>query len=347
MFDVVIICDWSGNSRPKQGTDSIWMARGAIADPEIALVNPATRLQAFQQALGWLTDAVEQDLRTLFCADFAYGFPEGFPAAIGLPHNFMDVWILLNDLYDIVGGGDEENSLNKFAVANELNRLFAENNPDHHDGPEWGRPDWTRFNDTLTQLPADVRYAAPFAEGQRAGLGRERRQICEAQGIVPGNYPHLKMTTPGFPLEYQGGALKRLRLTEERLPGEQAVQETWKIYGAGSVGGQTLCGIPYIYKLLTHDTLGPVSKVWPMTTGFGNPLNEETKILHTEIFPNTIPLNKDLHPIRDACQVIGLVQHVLEKQAAGELAVCFDRPADLSPIELAAVQHQEGWILFS
>ena len=345
MFDVVIICDWSGNSKPKTGKDSIWMARGAIEDPEQPTVlNPATRLEAFQQALAWLTDAVEQDLRTLFCADFAYGFPEGFPAAIGLGNDFMHVWTLLNHLYDIPGGGDEQNSLSQFALANELNSLFAENNPDHHDGPFWGRTDWTTLNHTLDQLPADVQNAAPFARGQRADGGAERRNICEARGIVPGNYPYLKMTSPVFPLQYQDGVLRRLRRTEEGRPG---VQEPWKIYGPGSVGGQTLCGIPYIYRLLTHDTLGPVSEVWPMTTGFGNPLKKETKILHAEIFPNTIPLNLDLHPIRDACQVIGLVQHVLEKQAADELAVSFDPPAHLSPIELAAVQAQEGWILFS
>jgi len=57
---------------------------------------------------------------------------------------------------------------------------------------------------------------------------------------------NLEATSPVFPFNCSAGiSLKPRRMAEqkERLPG---TQETWKLYGAGSVGSQALVGIPRV-----------------------------------------------------------------------------------------------------
>ena len=76
----------------------------------------------------------------------------------------------------------------------------------------------------------------------------------------------LQPRSPGFPFTTrENKPLQRLRIVENRLSG---VQETWKLYGAGSVGSQALVGIPYVYKLHRHPKLAHISRVWPFETQF-------------------------------------------------------------------------------
>jgi precorrin-8X/cobalt-precorrin-8 methylmutase len=105
------------------------------------------------------------------------------------------------------------------------------------------------------------------------------------------------------------------------------VQSPWKLWGAGSVGGQALVGIPRVASLRDDPELRAVSRVWPF-----EPLNG-AQIVHAEIWPGTVPL-EPRHPIRDAAQVATVVAHWARLDAAGALEALFDRPAT-----------DEGWIL--
>ena len=44
------------------------------------------------------------------------------------------------------------------------------------------------------------------------------------------------------------GCVGEFRITEERVKWS-GVKSQWQLYGAGSVGSQTLLGIPYVRKL--------------------------------------------------------------------------------------------------
>jgi len=130
VFDRFVVVDWSANSTPKRGRDSIWIAvhhldsRGA--PPTVA--NVATRSEAEAQLTG-LCNGVE---RTLVGFDFSLGYPAGTAAALGLLGvPWGATWRLLaEEVLD-----DHRNRNNRFAVASHLNEVIS-----HGPGPFWGCP---------------------------------------------------------------------------------------------------------------------------------------------------------------------------------------------------------------
>ncbi|MGA2404743.1 MAG: cobalamin biosynthesis protein CbiG [Syntrophobacteraceae bacterium] len=102
---------------------------------------------------------------------------------------------------------------------------------------------------------------------------------------------NLQPFSPGFSFNaMRGVSLERLRIVETRLPG---IQEAWKLFGRGSVGGQALVGIPYLYMLRHHLGLNMFSKVWPFETQFVTSPSpgQGPFILHAEIWPGVVRLN--------------------------------------------------------
>jgi len=138
--------------------------------------------------------------------------------------------------------------------------------------------------------------------------------------------------------------LKRLRETERRMKG---VQETWKLFGVGSVGSQALLGIPCLARLRDHPGLAAHSRVWPFETGFALPPLPESIpfVLHVEIWPGLAKMDGALHPVRDAALVMSLARHLAEVDVRGNLGDWFSGPSDLSPAGRAACISEEGWIL--
>lgn len=71
--------------------------------------------------------------------------------------------------------------------------------------------------------------------------------------------PALKMTSPGYPYTTRFGlTLDRLRQVDKR---QRGAQETWKLFGARSVGGQSLVGIPVVRGLRDDTRLAAFSCV--------------------------------------------------------------------------------------
>jgi precorrin-8X/cobalt-precorrin-8 methylmutase len=127
MFDRFVVVDWSANSAPKLGRDSIWVAvlDGAGA---VSSTNVATR-RAAEALLGELLDP---SVATLVGVDFSLGFPAGTAAALGLGGTpWSSTWELLARC--IVD--DERNANNRFVVASELNRRAS-----GRAAPFWGCP---------------------------------------------------------------------------------------------------------------------------------------------------------------------------------------------------------------
>jgi precorrin-8X/cobalt-precorrin-8 methylmutase len=141
-----------------------------------------------------------------------------------------------------------------------------------------------------------------------------------------------------------GVALERLRLAETCLRG---VQETWKLYGNGSVGSQALTGIPRVAALRDDPALSRHSSVWPFETGLTDrPVPARGPfVLHAEIWPNVVPIDWSLHPVRDAAQVLALARQLARLDARGELGPLFRVTGRRDRGPLSARLAEEGWIL--
>ena len=151
---------------------------------------------------------------------------------------------------------------------------------------------------------------------------------------------------PGFAHRGELGDLAEFRVAERRFrEAGLRVASTWQLLGAGSVGGQSLTGIPVLHHLRHHPSLSMRSRVWPFETGFVlDPTHGRgDAIVHAEIWPGSIPLDPTLHDVRDAAQVIGLCEHLATLDRAGELAALF--APELADAERDVALTEEGWIL--
>lgn len=156
----------------------------------------------------------------------------------------------------------------------------------------------------------------------------------------------LARKSPGFPYRLRNGRqLQRLRLCEARLPG---TQETWKLFGAGSVGSQALTGIPRLIALRDAPDLAAHSRVWPFETGFtARPAGGEVLIVHAEIWPGIVGAGVEAGKgaIKDAVQVEKLCEWAERRDAAGTLGACFAEPEGLTDAQREACLREEGWVL--
>ncbi len=162
---------------------------------------------------------------------------------------------------------------------------------------------------------------------------------------------HLYPSSPGFPFEAKNGIyLERLRIAESRL---RQVQETWKLFGVGSVGGQTLVGIPYLLRLRKHADFVERSAVWPFETHFTPIPTPETGpyVVHAEIWPGVVrdavaSITENLKTaIRDQIQVRAMCQWLADSDLKGELGRLFNIPRKLDKHRIQSCIEHEGWIL--
>lgn len=136
LFDAYLIVDWSANSTPKQGKDSIWWCHLAWVDDTLEIVeiqNPTTRRQAYAQLHDILSAYAGTDKRLLVGFDFAYGYPMGFAPAIvpGTRHPWRAIWEHLHTVIE----DDDNNRNNRFDVAAQFNRQLSQ-----CCAPFWGCP---------------------------------------------------------------------------------------------------------------------------------------------------------------------------------------------------------------
>jgi hypothetical protein len=129
VFDRVVVVDWSANSSPKRGRDSIWIAVREHTG-EISITNPPTRAAAES----FLVELFESDptISTLVGVDFSLGYPVGTAGALGLsgpPWSAMAA-LLADRIVD-----DDRNVNNRFTVAAGLNECITGTT-----GPFWGCP---------------------------------------------------------------------------------------------------------------------------------------------------------------------------------------------------------------
>lgn len=120
---------------------------------------------------------------------------------------------------------------------------------------------------------------------------------------------------------------------------------TWQLLGAGSVGSQTLTGIPVVHRLRHHPDLAARSRIWPFETGLTTDptSHHRAAIVIAEVWPSAIPHDTGLHAIKDACQVMTLARYYAGLDATGDLAAHFH--PHLDPATEAKVVGEEAWVL--
>lgn len=146
-----------------------------------------------------------------------------------------------------------------------------------------------------------------------------------------------------YPVITKWATLVEKRLVEKRVP---KMQPGWKLAYAGSVGSQALLGIPRVLMLsLGHETLKPVSRIWPFQTKFTKKLPAKgTLLLHAEIYPSLLKMpGKDR--ILDREQVRTYVKWLQQEQAADRLERWLAEPKHLSKKDRKRVIRHEGWVL--
>jgi precorrin-8X/cobalt-precorrin-8 methylmutase len=217
-------------------------------------------------------------------------------------------------------------------------------------GLRGARPRWARVWDELTRLIEDAptnannRWMVATTLNRRLGAdagpfwacpdGVATAELC----VGKGRFPHRV----GARL-----ALAEYRLVDQRLRDSgRLVQSVWKLFTTGSVGSQTLLGIPRLQALRHDARFARISRVWPFETGFTSrpSLAPGSLVVHAEAWPRIVP-DAGTHPVLDARQVTTLARHFAALDARGELGALFDRPRALSDASLRICLQEEGWVL--
>ena len=134
-FDAYLMVDWSANSSPKTGRDSIWWCAAAWDGGALrvdAPVNSRTRRSAIEAIGARLQALVARGQSVLAGFDFPYAYPRGFAASLGLAGEpWRAIW---DELLRLVVDDQERSLNNRFQVAAALNGHLSGG------GPFWGCP---------------------------------------------------------------------------------------------------------------------------------------------------------------------------------------------------------------
>ena len=141
-----------------------------------------------------------------------------------------------------------------------------------------------------------------------------------------------------------GHGMTERRTIETVIP---RAQSTWKLFTTGSVGSQSLLGLPYLWRL--KQKYGDDLNVWPLETGFAQP---DAKITLVEIYPSIasmkwfIPLETRYpnrhYSILDAEQVKSVCEGYKLADEVGVLERAFTVKSSETNANMIS---QEGWIL--
>jgi precorrin-8X/cobalt-precorrin-8 methylmutase len=122
-------------------------------------------------------------------------------------------------------------------------------------------------------------------------------------------------------------------------------QPCWKLAYTGSVGSQTLTGIPVVRELRDNPSWADGARIWPFETGLGLPA--ETRIVFAEVWPSwwKKQIRPEYGPPNDRAQVRTVAEIFAERDRAGELAAWFTGASTLTDAERRIIETEEAWTL--
>ena len=120
----------------------------------------------------------------------------------------------------------------------------------------------------------------------------------------------------------------------------------WKLYYQGSVGGQSILGIPVVRRLKL--ARGEAFKVWPFETGW-KALTEASlagvDVLAAEVYPSLFDAKPLPGEAKDLAQVRAVAEHLAKQDEAGKLGAMFGPAKDTAADVVVDAEREEGWIL--
>lgn len=189
---------------------------------------------------------------------------------------------------------------------------------------------WRSTWRTIAELSSDDarnannRFEVAALLNRRAGGGAGPFWGCPNDDRAP----DLLRTKPS------ASELSEFRLTEAQLRRRgHHPKSAWQLFGAGSVGGQTLTMLPILYRMLR------VIDVWPFTTGLKMP--SSSRVVVAEVWPSLFVTEIPDGVVPDAAQVAASVEALRAAAVSGALAAWFT--PDVPDID--GVVSEEGWIL--
>jgi precorrin-8X/cobalt-precorrin-8 methylmutase len=205
--------------------------------------------------------------------------------------------------------------------------------------PPW-RAVWDMLSSRITDGPDNRNNRFQVASGLNERISRSACPFwaCPASATTEFLRPTKQRMDSGH-------GLAEHRLTDARISGPQS---PWKLYTAGSVGSQSLVGIPCVRSLRLDPDLCDISRVWPFETGFRAPRRPDPsdwRILHAEIYPSIWSVAVPDKEVKDQAQVRKLAMTFGALDEIEELSPMFDCPPDLSRPDIDKVEREEGWIL--
>lgn len=133
------------------------------------------------------------------------------------------------------------------------------------------------------------------------------------------------------------------RICEAWLPRSQPC---WKLYTTGSVGSQSLMGIPVLKALRDDPDLSLKTLVWPFEIGLAPPDGSKSwQVILAEVYPSILEIKANTGEIKDAVQVETIARYLARRDGRGELAGDLAGPDGLSQSDRALIAGEEGWIL--
>jgi hypothetical protein len=147
--------------------------------------------------------------------------------------------------------------------------------------------------------------------------------------------------------DYDGGSLPEYRICENYLKEKKIGQpkSVWQLAYTGSVGSQTLTGIPHVHALRQA---WPASRIWPFELGteaLSAEALEGIDVVMAEIYPSLVKAKPEKGEVADEAQVREIARHYADLDEKGRLAAAFSTAKSLSPEQNRHVTEEEGWIL--
>lgn len=201
-------------------------------------------------------------------------------------------------------------------------------------GLRW-RHMWQLLDDGLTDAPDNANNRFDLAESLNRQISGDAfpfwgnvREETRAYLVRRDRRPH------------ETADLAERRLCDLRLPSTQPV---WKLAGVGSVGSQTLTGIPRVWQIRRDPRLATVTHIWPFETGLG--FDPRPRLQLAEIYPSQIPVPELANLPKDAAQVTAITAHLARLDAEDRMEATLAGDPGLTPAERDCVETEEAWIL--
>ena len=205
-----------------------------------------------------------------------------------------------------------------------------------------GTPTWLAVWNQLDRMVKDKADNT----NNRFGVGSEiNRRLTGGPFPFWGVPPKDALTTlqPKRGRDHGPDDLPEFRHAELAAKGTSPV---WKLYYQGSVGGQSILGIPMVRRLKL--ARGEKMKVWPFETGWRALAEGDlagVDVVAAEVWPSMFKGQALPGEVKDAAQVRIAAEQLSRLDEAGRLGATFAPPAGVSAEVIGDAEREEGWIL--